>query len=463
MSSPSCPRCHEQVTLPASHARPETRVRCPLCSEEFLLSDVLAELPPQLIVVSATALAGTVLKSPPLKLARRVPDPDESPGEGRPLEFGEFQSPRIRRSGHSPRGERSPLRAVVGVIGGGVLGLILAVGILWWGFEKDPFDIGPHVSRYAPWVVPARFQLVPTNLELGKEAGREINTTRRFEGSSSTHLNSQNATEVLQAPIDAPPSEPDARVDSVDSDASRFAQADGPAVNSDPKGAGSAKESGSESESRDPSSKLPTEANPSATSSEHPRRLFPTAPVYSTLDLDAAVTTASDAVRVWQELRDEADVKKRDQSLKNAYIAVAELGHKLTFTPDIESKQRLVDLATRVVTEFSAQPKGLEDLARATQSWMKKPRAGGAVLLGTVRSIRMRGKLYETALDLGNTRLVTVITTADPSLVYGLDSRVVILGSIIDEPAKSLTEYAGGTEPVVLSGHAVLLSTPRES
>ena len=53
MTTVSCPKCSDQVTVPASAPR-SARVRCPLCQEEYDLADALAQLPPTLIVISAS-------------------------------------------------------------------------------------------------------------------------------------------------------------------------------------------------------------------------------------------------------------------------------------------------------------------------------------------------------------------------------------------------------------------------
>jgi len=50
MTFAACPRCAERVLLPAS-ASPAATVRCPLCLEEYSLSEALQGLPPQLIVI----------------------------------------------------------------------------------------------------------------------------------------------------------------------------------------------------------------------------------------------------------------------------------------------------------------------------------------------------------------------------------------------------------------------------
>ena len=50
MSIVACPRCRDEVTLPAK-VSPQARVRCPLCRDEYILSEALAKMPPTLIVL----------------------------------------------------------------------------------------------------------------------------------------------------------------------------------------------------------------------------------------------------------------------------------------------------------------------------------------------------------------------------------------------------------------------------
>src|SRR5437764_12794337 len=45
-----CPRCREEVTVPAK-ATGRALVRCPLCLEEYLLAEALANAPPLLIII----------------------------------------------------------------------------------------------------------------------------------------------------------------------------------------------------------------------------------------------------------------------------------------------------------------------------------------------------------------------------------------------------------------------------
>src|SRR5688572_26794607 len=53
MTIVNCPRCRDEVTVPARASR-RALVRCPLCLEEYLLGAAI-ELPPALIVLDGSA------------------------------------------------------------------------------------------------------------------------------------------------------------------------------------------------------------------------------------------------------------------------------------------------------------------------------------------------------------------------------------------------------------------------
>lgn len=451
MSFPSCPRCREEVTLPSGTVRPEASVSCPLCKEEFPLSEVLSKLPPQLVVVGRT-----VLKSPPLKLEKRASEFDAVGGDAvgptdEAFGFDAYDtSPRPKRSNRRQR-TRSPLRAAVGIFGGGILGLLLAVGILWWGFEKDPFEIGPPVSRYAPWIVPARFK-VPTDLSLGASSHttlRPIDLKNRFEPNPDSSSRASNGIGSLD---DSPPSTEDRKVPDP-GPASAADRIDLDRVTAPPI-------------SLEPATTLSPTARPESTAREAGgastgvRVPLRSAPVYSEQQLEDSLLAAEALGRTWRSLLSEVDPKKRDPALRDFYTSLVELGEKMTFTPDTQRRQQLVAQADGLVAEISAQPTGLDDIERAAVSWMKSRRSGGTLLYGAVKSIRMRGNLYESEIELAKSRRFTVISAVDPSSLYGLESKVLIFGSIIDQPATAMQDYKGSADFVVLSGHPVLLSSP---
>src|SRR5262245_60229335 len=50
MSVVRCPRCRDEVTVP-SGATSRALVRCPLCLEQYLLAEALANAPPPLVII----------------------------------------------------------------------------------------------------------------------------------------------------------------------------------------------------------------------------------------------------------------------------------------------------------------------------------------------------------------------------------------------------------------------------
>src|SRR4029450_3383965 len=68
-----CPRCRDEVTVPP-RASGVALVRCPLCLEQYLLSEALAQAPPALIMVSESVRDGF---APPAVEAEPEPTGDD--------------------------------------------------------------------------------------------------------------------------------------------------------------------------------------------------------------------------------------------------------------------------------------------------------------------------------------------------------------------------------------------------
>ncbi|MFV1966822.1 MAG: hypothetical protein ACC628_15460 [Pirellulaceae bacterium] len=179
MSIVNCPRCREQVSIPAETSV-EASVQCPLCQEEYRLEVALSQLPPVLIVIDdpqGTAIpvsadedhdgqAFTGLAGP--EVAEEDADPvDFAPGEPAPaFQFESGSTPvaaptrRVRRS-RPTRRKGSPMRQVVQIVAGGAAGVIMAQLILWWAplnlslNNRDLTGFGRKYGNYVPFLVPS--------------------------------------------------------------------------------------------------------------------------------------------------------------------------------------------------------------------------------------------------------------------------------------------------------------------
>src|SRR4029078_10689828 len=151
-----CPRCRDEVTVP-SRATARALVRCPLCLEQYLLSEALANAPPPLVIsggeVEQAAIERAEETEPEYTIASgdfAAATFDSSPPAGAAVGL---PRPTIR-TGRRPRPkEKGGLVFFLSVVAGGLLAAPLAIVTLWWAFGVDRLDLGPSVARYAPWIV----------------------------------------------------------------------------------------------------------------------------------------------------------------------------------------------------------------------------------------------------------------------------------------------------------------------
>ena len=180
MTTVSCPKCNDQVSVPSSAPR-SARVRCPLCQEEYDLADALAQLPPALIIVSAAVTDEPVLAA--------VGGMDAATGShiGSELDHGfaghleggsgkEFSTglldaapsregmvsaptPSFRSAPRPKRQEKSMVGELVKIVLGGLVGIGLAIVILWWAAGVD-LGLAPTIAKvsWMKWILPPKFQ-----------------------------------------------------------------------------------------------------------------------------------------------------------------------------------------------------------------------------------------------------------------------------------------------------------------
>src|SRR5688572_10777520 len=119
-----CPRCRDEVTVPP-RAAGGALVRCPLCMEPYLLSEALAQVPPELIIVSDKVREG--FAAPEVEDATNHADGDYLLADGGVVE-GPFVTPaardalataRLNRRLRTPERERNFFVEMAKVILGG--------------------------------------------------------------------------------------------------------------------------------------------------------------------------------------------------------------------------------------------------------------------------------------------------------------------------------------------------------
>lgn len=153
MSQTHCPRCGDLVRFPADLPA-EAIIRCPLCTEEYAFSEMSAGLPPMVEIISlpqsdrdAIGKLDDLLVAKPLADAPSLVAPRVSTGTS-------ARSSVRRRPAESPW---RPLILLVEIALSGVVGIALAVLVLWWlpgQWHRDPLTLKPVAAKYAPWLLP---------------------------------------------------------------------------------------------------------------------------------------------------------------------------------------------------------------------------------------------------------------------------------------------------------------------
>ncbi len=238
MSFGRCPYCSDEILLP-DKAAPFSRVQCPLCREEFVLSEVLDRLPPRLIVLDAedsedsegsedsaeilqpapaslTTIAPDTSSPEDFKIAPLESDQDSSGPEGSgpqkpaaPVQFAinagddYEEQPTGKRIVTGGRNKKNPLVEVVKIALGGVAGISIALLILLWlpgKWQRDPFKIGAKIGQYAPFIVPANFRpgwKAEDDIEFDENAADDAGFAASAKKFEEALANAQSAPEDL--------------------------------------------------------------------------------------------------------------------------------------------------------------------------------------------------------------------------------------------------------------------------
>jgi hypothetical protein len=177
----TCPSCQKPVSIP-SGVDSAARVHCPLCNCEYVLSEALALVPPELIPVVAEAPVSTsiadVAFEPPVDVD--VPTRTDEPNEAAAVaeRVPETSAAAVLQR----RRSKSALRILTEVVTGGLAGCLFAYyGLALW--------YGPEFHRVLPELpLPMISQLTapPEKPPEEKAAHRKPVSTGKSTGADAT-------------------------------------------------------------------------------------------------------------------------------------------------------------------------------------------------------------------------------------------------------------------------------------
>ncbi|MEN6452344.1 MAG: hypothetical protein ABFC96_17775 [Thermoguttaceae bacterium] len=130
----TCPQCEKPVSVPDG-AAPNVAVRCPLCHAEYPLSEALALLPPELIVLPSGRVEPEVAAESPV-----VPEADVAENHNEAAAMAESLPPAAAR--FRSRRHKSGLQTLIEVIVGGAAGIIVAYYGLALFYRADFHRLG---------------------------------------------------------------------------------------------------------------------------------------------------------------------------------------------------------------------------------------------------------------------------------------------------------------------------------
>ena len=473
-----CPRCRDEVTVPAK-ASPKALVRCPLCLEEYLLAEALAEMPPALLVVGGEMEEEPALVGAGVAAAEAGGEYTMAGGYG----AGVFDSSAPAgatvtpaRAGVKPgarprRKEKSALGEMIKIVLGGVVGLSLGLLVLWWGLRKDPLKLGPQVSPYAPWIVPSEFRHKP--IDAGTTA-QNNSATGNATGGTNLNVPGTGKNGSFQA---APPAATGNGLQTLPDPATTEpgtinpvspASIDLPSLDPVPttpeENPGTAPPAEAPKPEKPPvdfTNLLPEGTSP-PTTTDPPNVPAPERPAgIAAGDLATAVQAANDALAAVEAGKGESK-EVRQQLFTDLYLAAADAGRVVSHLDpaDADVADPLAQLK-RFLGELAGQPGKVSAFGHLGRTHLPLRKEGeGFVIAGKVVEYRVAGSAYETTLDAGNNVQVLFVSLGNPQDFCEIGDQLLVAGRIVDEPAKNIRGYEGEAERVMLLGEATQIPKP---
>lgn len=495
MTIAPCPKCGETVRIPPS-AGPRASVRCPLCQEEFRMAEVLDSLPPMLEITDDPdqATDPDVLTQSTAEYGLAPLDGETAPKDAPAFSIDSSRDASAtapvtaakRRKGpvRPQRKTKNPAAEVVKIVLGGIAGLVIAQLLLWWmpwqDLRRDPFALGPSISKFAPWLVPARFhggrdvgrlptdetplaaadlpdsglpqpkldQPIPQDQtpSPGKPVGQAPDAKpQAFDLDANEDPFSAAAVDPFDATAELPSIPPPAGLDDdlLTLEPNRDWGAD---IETDP-GLDIETDPPLDIETDPPALVLANDSSVQPTADDaQPVRHLVSAPLFATADLIAALKPI-------QPEFEALSVAGTDEAViltTRNYTRFTELAEKIVRSEDLENPIR--DEAAGLLLSLVEKPDVIPRLRQAGEVWWgagSRRTNDGILLVAKVRSIDAQDSLYRTELELVDGGSVASYSDNDPSDQMLPGNLVLLVGVIIEEPADHLLGYSGEDQQVL--------------
>jgi hypothetical protein len=411
--------------------------------------------------------------------------------------------------------ERNAFVEMIKIVGGGLIGLAMGYVLLLWVLDLDVLQLGPKVAPYAPWLVPAKFHGQPATdstasadtsgghtsgdstsvdtsgdsapqAENGKKAGKKKKAKNNVEPDQTDVAPAAGETDRAPrsfesdtapglpdstlSPIPLP--EPDLRplLPEVNPSPEPKAKTDErtalkPADESDAKPAPDPEatekpQPEKTSEKPEPTPAEKPEPKPEPKPDPKPEPEPPPVeetPLPTADKLAKAVALVAERYTKVQESGGlAADIRR--QLYTEMYQSASEVGGLIS---RVDSSQEqfaaaVADLKS-TLGGLAEQPGKVSALKALTDNNLpQRKHDEGILLAGTVQSFESAGSLFACKFQAGKSMAeTTLVSFTDPAQFCQVGDELLVVGRVVENPAKNLRGYEGEAERVVLLGYAV--------
>ncbi len=475
MSEVRCPHCGEAARLPAEIPT-GSQLRCPWCGQVCGGEGLREQLPPVFEIVLPTGADETSRAF--AELAALTAKGEDAPGfaiESDREETAEKEeetdrfsiidsdeaSGTVARSMRTVGNERRAGWEIAKIVAGALLAIPAAAMILLWlpgSWQRDPLGIGPRLGSFAPWLVPANLRPSEKAPDADSKSPAEPMASRPTselpslpqlgeDTSSPKRRDSQTKRGPTTVAADSPMASQHRKLADMQSGADEEPESAAVEVAADAE--------------PEPSDKV--ESSPMAVDDGDAVGVY-NSPHYTIAELEQALSLAESAWNAWDTLADDVQLKPqvRDEVRRKLLGTLYELGQIAVYVdPESPRIPAMAKRAGLLLEKLAGDGQllafvgnqSIEHLSRRSR------KTRGILVFGTVVKIAPHGQLFETQVDLAarQKQRITVLSIADPRKLYGKHRRILVLGSVVEQPELKVAGYTGNAPQVVIGGMPYVL------